>query len=80
MQSAKAAEINMITVMLVSLLEHLMCCLYFGRSWQKFALLKSPQIMSMESECFSSMSIIWLAMCCNASLNADQNERGKLPW
>ncbi len=45
-----------------------MCCLYFGSSRERFALLKSPRMIKTESGCFCSVSVIWSASFCKAEL------------
>ncbi len=37
---------------LLSLVGHVMFCLYFGSSRERFALLKSPRMIKTESGCF----------------------------
>ncbi len=76
--------------MLLSLVGHVTCCLYFGNSLERFALLKSPRIIKIESGCWCSASEIRSASFCKAELTCacsgmqtltrmnEQNSRGEL--
>ncbi len=45
-----------------------MCCLYFGSSQERFALLKSPRMIKTGSRCFCSVSVIRSVSFCKAEL------------
>ncbi len=49
-------------------LGHVMCCLYFVSSRERFALLKSPRMIKTESGCFCSVSVIRSVSFCTADL------------
>ncbi len=45
-----------------------MCCLYFGSSRERFALLKSPKMIKTESVFYCSVSVIRSVSFCRAEL------------
>ncbi len=53
---------------LLSLVEHVMCCLYFGSSRERSALLKFPRMIKTESGYCCSVTVIRSASFCKAEL------------